>query len=88
MCQKIFQLPVIYSLKCIFAFSFQYQSDAQLIIFLFFSSSHFINTFNLVHVLVPLQFSFQFNSFKFYYFFKHNIGLRLDFKHNIDLSLT
>ena len=35
----IFQLPVIYLLKCIFAFSFQYQSDVQLIIFLFFSSS-------------------------------------------------
>ena len=51
--QNFFRLPVIYSLKCIFAFSFQYQSDAQLIIFLFFSSSHFINTFNLVHVLVP-----------------------------------
>ena len=39
MCQKIFpiyHLPVIYLLKCIFAFSFQYQSDIQLIIFLFF----------------------------------------------------
>ena len=31
----IYHLPVIYSLKCIFAFSFQYQSDVQLIIFLF-----------------------------------------------------
>ena len=51
--QNFFRLPVIYSLKCIFAFSFQYQSDAQPKIFFFFSSSHFINTFNLVHVLVP-----------------------------------
>ena len=53
MCQNFFRLPVIYLLKCIFVFSFQYQSDAQLIIFLFFSSLHFISTFNLVHVLVP-----------------------------------
>ena len=81
MCQiffPIYHLPVIYLLKCIFAFFFQYQSDVQLIIFLF-SSSHFINTFNLVHVLVPFQFSFQFNSSKFFFNFKHNIGLRLDF---------
>ena len=34
--QHFFRLPVTYLLKCIFAFSFQYQSDAQLIIFLFF----------------------------------------------------
>ena len=38
----IYHLPVIYLLKCIFAFSFQYQSDVQLIIFLF-----------PVHILLP-----------------------------------
>ena len=48
---KNFRFLVIYSLKCLFAFSFQYQSDAFIIFFLF-SSHSFHTNFNLVHVLV------------------------------------
>ena len=49
---KFFDLPftkIMYSLK-IFLFSFQYQSDAQLTVFLFFQFA-FINTFNQLFML-------------------------------------
>ena len=55
----IYHLPVIYSLKCIF-YLFQYQSDIQLLIFLF-SSSHLLTPLtncscsSSVPVLVPVQ---------------------------------
>ena len=42
---------VIYSLKCLFAFSFQYQSDA-VIIFFSFQLAFLHTNLNLVHVLV------------------------------------
>ena len=48
---KNFRFLVIYSLKCLFAFLFQYQSDA-FIIFFHFSSHSFHTNLNLVHVSV------------------------------------
>ena len=54
-------LPVIYSLKCIFAFSFQYQSDVQLIIFLFLQFCILLTPLtncscsSSVPVLIPVQ---------------------------------
>ena len=92
MCQNFSDSQIASHILAQMYFCFLFSVPIRRLIFLFFfqfNSFTVLFNFKLFHVLVSFQFSFQFNSFNSSFsLFMHNIGLRLDFKHNIDLSFV